>query len=358
MAEAKTEVKRSAFGRMPDGATVDLFTLNAGLIEARIITYGAILVSLKVPDRDGGSEDVVLGFDHLDEYVANNNGDKAAFFGATIGRYANRIARGTFTLNGKKYLLSRNDGENSLHGGALGFHNVVWVARPIEDGVEFTYLSKDEEEGYPGNLPVNVRYLLIKNELRIEYSATSDKDTVVNLTNHSYFNLVGQGRGDVLGHQLKLGASVFTPVDSNLIPTGERRGVASTPFDFRKPRRIGERIDAADEQLRLARGYDHNWILDGAGGELAEAAEVHEPVTGRTMRVLTSEPGIQFYSGNFRDGTIKGKGRRVYVKHSGFCLETQHFPDSPNHSEFPATVLKAGERYRSVTAYEFSSRPA
>jgi aldose 1-epimerase len=358
MAEARAGVTKQTFGRMPKGTEVDLFTLTAGPIEATIMTYGATLVSLKVPDRDGRPEDIVLGYDRLDGYVANNNGDKVAFFGATIGRYANRVARGTFPLNGKEFYLAKNNGENSLHGGPHGFHNVVWCATPMENGVEFTYLSKDGDEGYPGNLAVAVRYLLVKNALRIEYSATSDKDTVVNLTNHSYFNLAGQGRGDILGHQLKLGSSRFTPVDSTLIPTGELRSVASTPFDFRKPGRIGERINASDEQLLLAGGYDHNWILDGGTGELAEAAEVHEPFRGRTMRVLTSEPGIQFYSGNFLDGTIRGKGQKVYGKHSGFCLETQHFPDSPNHPEFPSTMLRADGRCRSITAYVFSSRPA
>lgn len=358
MPEAKTDVKQQTFGRMPDGTPVDLFLLSAGAIEARIITYGATLVSLKVPDRDGRSDDVVLGYDRLDQYVANNNGSNVAFLGATIGRYANRIAHGTFTLNGKKYSLPLNNGENSLHGGPRGFHNVVWSAKSIENGVVFSYLSKDGEEGYPGNLAVAVRYLLIKDALRIEYSATSQKDTVVNFTNHAYFNLAGQGRGDVLGHQLKLGASRFTPVGSTLIPTGELRSVALTPFDFRKPCPLGERINTADEQLHLAKGYDHNWILDNETGKLAEAGEVYEPVTGRVMRVLTSEPGIQFYSGNFLDGTIMGKGQQVYGKHSGFCLETQHFPDSPNHPQFPSTVLKAGDRYRSTTAYVFSSRAA
>lgn len=358
MAETKTDVQKQAFGQMPDRTGIDLFALCAGPIEARIITYGATLVSLKIPDCDGRSEDVVLGYDRLDQYVANSNGENVVFIGATIGRYANRIAHGTFTLNGKRYSLPTNNGENSLHGGPHGFHNVVWSGRPIENGVELTYFSRDGEEGYPGNLSVTVRYLLIKDALRIEYSATTDKDTVVNLTNHSYFNLAGQGRGDVLGHQLKLGSSRFTPVDSTLVPTGELRSVTSTPFDFTKLCPIGERINAADEQLHLAQGYDHNWVLDGGSGELAEAAEVYEPTTGRILRVFTSEPGIQFYSGNFLDRTIKGKERKVYLKHSGFCLEPQHFPDSPNRPHFPSTVLKAGERYKNVTAYVFSSRSA
>jgi aldose 1-epimerase len=335
---------------------VEILTLSDGAYEARIATYGGIVVSLKVPDRNGKPADVVLGFDNLDGYVANFNGPSDAFFGALIGRYANRIAHGSFTLDGKKYSLPLNNGENSLHGGPHGFNNVVWKAKQIANGVELTYLSKDGEAGYPGNLSATVRYTLSKGDLRIEYSATTDKDTVVNLTNHSYFNLAGQG--DILNHQLILHASRFTPVDAGLIPTGELKPVDSTPFDFRKPTAVGARINADDEQLHLGRGYDHNWVLDtgSAAGKLTEAAEVYDPTSGRVLKVLTDQPGIQFYSGNFLDGSIKGKGGKPDELHAALCLETQHFPDSPNHPDFPTTELKPGERYHTVTVYSFSSR--
>jgi aldose 1-epimerase len=296
----------------------------------------------------------VLGFDDLDGYVANFNGPLDAFFGALIGRYANRIAHGTFTLDGQKYSLPLNNGENSLHGGPHGFNNVVWTAKPIDAGVELTYLSKDGEAGYPGNLTATVRYTLKKGDFQIEYSATTAKDTVVNLTNHAYFNLAGAG--DILSHQVTLHASRFTPVDAGLIPTGELKPVDSTPFDFRKPNAIGGRINENDEQLHRGRGYDHNWVLDNKGGKLAEAADLYDPASGRVLKVLTDQPGIQFYSGNFLDGSIKGKGGKPYRLHSGLCLETQHFPDSPNHPDFPTTELKPGERYHTVTIYRFSAR--
>src|ERR1700733_3015059 len=278
--EAKTRVTSQPFGKLPDGTPVEIYTLNDGAFEARIATYGGIVVSLKSPDRNGKSADVVLGFDNLDGYVANFNGPADAFFGALIGRYANRIAHGSFTLDGKKYFLPLNNGENSLHGGPHGFNNVVWKAKPIANGVELSYVSKDGEAGYPGKLSAVVRYTLVKGDLRIEYSATTDKDTVVNLTHHSYFNLAGQG--DILNHQLTLHASRFTPVDAGLIPTGELKPVESSPFDFRKPTAVGARIHADDEQLHLGRGYDHNWVLDSgsAGNKLAEAAEVYDPTRG------------------------------------------------------------------------------
>jgi aldose 1-epimerase len=354
--EAKTTVTSQPFGQMPDGTPIEIFTLNDGTIEARIMSYGGILVSLKTPDRNGNVADIVLGFDSLDGYVANNNGPGTAFFGALIGRYANRIAKGTFTLGGRKYTLPLNNGENSLHGGTHGFNNQVWKAKQIADGVELTYLSKDGEAGYPGNLTAVVRYTLAKGELKIEYAATTDKDTVVNLTNHSYFNLVGEGRGDILDHRLTLYASKFTPVDSGLIPTGELKPVAATPFDFLQSTPIGERINVDDEQLRLGHGYDHNWVLDNKNGMMALAAEVYEPTSGRVLRVLTDQPGIQFYSGNFLDGTIKGKGGVTYGRRSALCLETQHFPDSPNHPSFPSTELKPGKHYRTVTAFHFATR--
>src|ERR1700685_922293 len=355
-AEAKTKVTSEPFGKTPDGAPVEIFTLSDGAYEARIATYGGIVVSLKVPDRDGKPADVVLGFDNLDGYVSNFNGPSDAFFGALIGRYANRIAHGSFSLDGKKYSLPLNNGENSLHGGPHGFNNVVWKAKPIANGVELTYLSKDGEAGYPGNLSATVRYTLGTAALRIEYSATTDKDTVVNLTNHSYFNLAGQG--DILNHQLTLHASRFTPVDAGLIPTGELKPVESSPFDFRKSTAVGARINADDEQLHLGHGYDHNWVIDAgsAGGKLAEAAEVYDPSSGRVLKVLTDQPGIQFYSGNFLDGSIKGKGGKPDELHAALCLETQHFPDSPNHPDFPTTELKPGERYHTVPVYRFSTR--
>jgi aldose 1-epimerase len=353
-AEAKTKVTSQPFGKMPDGTPVDIYTLSDGAFEARIATYGGVVVSLKAPDRNGKTADVVLGFDDLDGYVTNFNTSANAFFGAIIGRYANRIAHGSFTLDGKKYSLPQNDGQNTLHSGTHGFNNVVWKAKPVANGVELSYLSKDGESGFPGNLAATVRYTLVKGDLRIEYSATTDKDTVVNLTNHSYFNLAGQG--DILKNELTLHASRFTPVDASLIPTGELKSVEGTPFDFRKPTAVGTRIGADDAQLHLGHGYDHNWVLDGGGGKLVEAAEVYEPSSGRVLKVLTDQPGIQFYTGNFLNGTIKGKGGKPDELHAALCLETQHFPDSPNHPDFPTTELKPGERYHTVTVYSLSTR--
>ena len=352
--EAKTKVTSQPFGKMPDGTPVEIYSLSNGAYEARIATYGGILVSLKVPDRSGKVTDVVLGFDDLKAYVDNFNGPSTAFFGAIIGRYANRIAHGAFSLGGKKYSLPLNDGTNSLHGGTHGFNNVVWKAKPIVNGVELSYFSKDGEAGYPGNLSAIVRYTLVTGDLRIEYSATTDKNTVVNLTNHSYFNLAG--RGDILSHQLALHASRFTPVDAGLIPTGELKSVESTPFDFRKATAIGARINADNEQLHRGHGYDHNWALDSGEGQLAEAAELYDPGSGRVLKVLTDQPGIQFYSGNFLNGSIKGKGGTPDELRSALCLETQHFPDSPNHPDFPTTELKPGERYHTVTVFSFSTR--
>jgi aldose 1-epimerase len=358
IAEAKTKVTSEPFGKMPDGTAVEIYTLNDGAYEARITTYGGILVSMKTPDRAGRSADVVLGFDNLDGYVANFNGPSNAFFGAIIGRYANRIAHASFTLDGQKYSLPKNNGDNTLHSGPHGYNNVVWKAKPIANGVELTYLSKDGEAGFPGNLTATVKYTLVKGDLSIDYEATTDKDTVVNLTNHSYFNLAGQG--DILKHELTLHASHFTPVDAGLIPTGELKPVESTSFDFRKPTAVGARISANDDQLHLGRGYDHNWVLDkgldNKSGKMTEAAELFDPSSGRVLKVLTDQPGVQFYSGNFLDGSIKGKGGKSYEQHAALCLETQHFPDSPNHPDFPSTELKASQRYRTVTIFSFSAR--
>ncbi len=355
--EAKTTVSKQPFGKMPDGTAIDAYTLSDGRVEAKIITFGGTIVSLKAPDKAGKSDDVVLGFDSLDDYVKISNAPAGnPFFGAIIGRYANRIAKGKFTLDGKQYSVPINNPPNSLHGGPHGFNNVVWKGKEIPNGIELTYLSKDGEAGYPGNLSVTVRYTLENAALKIDYSPTTDKDTVINLTNHSYFNLAGQGHGDILNHMLTLHASRFTPIDSNLIPTGELRPIANTPFDFTKSRRVGDRIDADDEQIRFAKGYDHHWVLDSSGGKLFDAAEVYEPTSGRVLRVSTTQPGIQFYTGNFLDGTLKGKGGATYPRRSALCLETQHFPDSPNHPKFPTTELKPGERYHTVTVFSFSAR--
>ena len=353
-AEAKTKVTSQPFGKLPDGTPVELYTLTDGAYEAQIATYGGVLVSMKTPDRNGKAADVLLGFDDIDGYVANFNGPSNAFFSAIIGRYANRIAHGSFTLDGQKYSLPKNNGENTLHGGPHGFNNVVWKAKSVANGVELTYLSKDGEAGFPGNLTATVVYTLVKGDLRMEYSATTDKPTVVNLTNHAYFNLAGQG--DILKHELTLHASHFTPVDAELIPTGELKAVDSTPFDFRKATAVGARIAADDAQIKLGHGYDHNWVLDSKGGTLAEAADVYDPSSGRVLKVLTDQPGIQFYSGNFLDGSVKGKGGKPDVLHAGLCLETQHFPDSPNHPDFPTAELKPGQRYHTVTVYSFSKR--
>jgi len=345
--------KVSEFGKTNDGAAIQIYTLtNSQGMEVRIMNYGGAVVSLKTPDRKGTMADVVLGFDDLKGYLA-----KRTFFGVLVGRYANRIAKGRFTLNGVEYKLATNNGENSLHGGVRGFDSVVWTPRQLPDGgLELTYLSKDGEENYPGNLKVTVTYHLTEsNELRITYAATTDKDTVVNLTNHSFFNLKGAGSGDILGHEVMIAADRFTPVDAGLIPTGELRAVAGTPFDFRKPTAIGARIGQDYEQLKIGRGYDHNFVLNGKGGAVRLAARVVEPTSGRVLEVLTDQPGIQLYTGNFLDGTVTGKGGKVYSYRYAFCLETQHFPDSPNKPSFPTTVLKPGKKFQSTTVYKFAT---
>jgi aldose 1-epimerase len=352
--EAHAGVRKSAFGKMPDGTAVDLYTLvNSHGVTAKVMTYGAILTELHVPDRDGNLGDVVLGFDNLGQYLAGH-----PYFGATIGRYGNRIARGKFELDGKQYALATNNGPNHLHGGVKGFDKVVWKARPVESktgpAVEFTYTSPDGEEGYPGALTATVVYTLSdRNEIWIDYTATTDKATPVNLTNHSYFNL--GTRDDILDHVLKLDAERYTPVDSTFIPTGQIKPVKGTPFDFTRPRAIGSRMEQlpGDPVKDDPGGYDLNYVLDG-GGELARAARVREPETGRVMELYTTEPGVQFYTGNFLDGSLKGKGGRVYGKHAAFCLEAQHYPDSPNHANFPTTTLRPGQKYTQTTVYRFS----
>ena len=347
------QIKKEAFGMTSGGESVELYILtNANGMEARIMTYGGAIVSLKVPDRAGKFADVVLGHDTLDGYLK-----RSPYFGSIIGRYGNRIGRGQFSLNGKQYRLPKNNGENTLHGGDHGFDKVLWKAKELKSGngvgLSLTYLSKDGEEGFPGNLSVTVIYKLTNNnELKIDYAATTDKATVVNLTNHSYFNLAGQG--DILQHELMINAKRFTPVDSGLIPTGELRDVQGTPMDFTRSAVIGARIGQRDEQLAFGKGYDHNWSLNNNTGRLALAARVYEPRTGRVMEVSTTEPGLQFYSGNFLDGSITGKGGQVYQHRYGFCLETQHFPDSPNKPRFPSTVLRPGHMYKTTTIYKFS----
>jgi aldose 1-epimerase len=347
---AKTRVAKQPFGHAPDGTPVDIYSLVEGKVAVRIMTYGGIVVSVRTPDRNGKLDDVVLGCNSVEEYVA-----QTAHFGGIIGRYGNRIAHGTFQLDSHTYHIPKNDGDNALHGGTRGFDKVVWGAKKIPDGIELSYVSKDGDQGFPGTLATTVRYTLSSGALRVEYSAITDQDTVLNLTNHSYFNLKGQGNGDVMGHVLKINASRMTPVDATLIPTGELKPVEGTPFDFRTPHPLGERIDADDPQLRLGHGYDHNFVLDHAPGQLAEAAEVYEPTTGRILRVLTTEPAVQLYTGNFLDGSITGKEGRVYNRRFALCLETQHFPDSPNHSSFPSTELKPGQEFHSVTVFQFST---
>jgi aldose 1-epimerase len=351
------DVKKEPFGKTPDGRQVELYTLtNANGLKARIITYGAILVSLEVPDRNGNFDDIVLGYDTLDEYIKNN-----PYFGAIVGRYGNRIGKARFTLNGVEYKLAANDGKNHLHGGIKGFDKVVWNAETIkhEDCValKLTYLSKDGEEGYPGSLSCTVIYdLTNKDELKIIYEAETDKPTPINLTHHSYFNLAGQGSRDILDHGLMLNADRFTPVDEGLIPTGELRSVKGTPMDFTRPMAIGARINDNYEQLRFGKGYDHNWVLSKTGDSLTLAARVLEPTTGRVMEIYTTEPGIQFYSGNFLDGSNVGKGGKVYKHRYAFCLETQHFPDSPNKPNFPSVILKPGEIYKHLTVHKFYTK--
>jgi aldose 1-epimerase len=350
-------VHKEGFGTSPDGQAIEIYTLtNKKGVEARITNFGATLVSLKVPDRAGKMDDVVLGFDSVDGYAKLKT-----YYGGLIGRYGNRIAKGKFSLDGNTYTLPQNNGENTLHGGVSGFNTRVWQAKPLNsaegEGLELTYLSKDGEEGFPGNLSVRVIYKLAaeKNELTIDYSATTDKDTVLNLTNHSYFNLAGAGSGDILKDVVTIHASKFTPVDAGLIPTGELKDVAGTPMDFTKPTAVGARIDQQDQQLVYGKGYDLNWVLDRKNAGLFSAAEVYEPTTGRVMEVLTTEPGVQFYTGNHMDD-VQGKGGKMYHFRGALCLETQHYPDSPNQPKFPTTELKPGEKFHSTTVFKFSTR--
>ncbi len=352
-----SNVEKKAYGTMPDGAPIDIYTLtNAKGMQAAIITYGGAVASLTAPDRAGKYADVVLGPDSLDGWMK-----QTAYLNALIGRYGNRIGHGKFSLGGKQYTLPKNDADNTLHGGPAGFDKRVWTAAEAKspDGaaLELTYVSKDGEAGFPGTLTAKVVYTLTdNNELKIDYTATTDKETVVNLTNHCYFNLAGQGEGDILQHQVTINADRFTPVDSGLIPTGELRPVAGTPFDFTKSTAIGARIGQDDQQLKFGQGYDHNWILNKGAGGLTKAAEAYEPGTGRVLEVWTTEPAMQFYTGNFLDGTVHGKGGKTYPRRSAFCMETQHYPDSPNHPAFPTTTLEPGATYHTTTMYKFSAR--
>jgi aldose 1-epimerase len=350
-------MQKEIFGHMPDGTPIDLYRLKTEFLEAAFTTYGAGILSLSAPDRFGHREDIVLGFATLDEYLHNHFSTSPIFFGSTIGRYANRIAQARFTLEQKEYQLPKNNGHHTLHGGLGGFHNVVWDASPIPNGVAFHYVSADGEQGFPGQLETTVRYTLAGSDWKIEYEATTNKTTVLNLTNHAYFNLFGAETGKfILSHRLRIPASRFTPADAESIPTGEVRSVAGSPLDFRDSTAIGDRISAPDEQLQLAKGYDHNFILDDSSPQLKPAAELYEPAIGRVLEVLTTEPAIQLYTGNYLDGSARGKSGQPYYKRAGLCLETQHFPDSPHHPDFPSTVLRPGEKFQSTTIYRFSTR--
>ena len=349
----------TALAQVKDFDSIKLYTLkNESGMTVCVTNYGAIVTSIIVSDRNGKRADVALGYDRVEDYI--NAVDKP-YFGAVVGRYGNRIAKGEFTLDGETYSLLKNNGENHLHGGAIGFDKVVWTVDEYVEGQSLTlsYLAKDKEEGYPGNLQLKITYTLADdNSLIVDYHATTDKATPVNVTQHTYFNLKGEGQGTILDHQLMLNAKKFTPVDESLIPTGEMPTVAGTPFDFTTPKAIGRDIGQQNEQLVFGLGYDHNWILDtdGKEGELSLAAQVNEPSSGRVMEIYTTEPGIQFYCGNFLDGRLKGKSGKPYVHRGGFCLETQHFPDSPNQPNFPSTILKPGETYDSKTVFKFSTK--
>ncbi|MDW5376553.1 aldose epimerase family protein [Halomonas sp. HP20-15] len=357
-------VEKSSFGKLPDGRQVDAYRIsNDNGIEMRVITYGGIIVSLRTPDVQGNMDDIVLGFDSLDKYLSDTYQQVNPYFGALIGRYGNRIAGGQFTLNGETHELATNDGDNHLHGGDKGFNQRLWQAEPFSNeqgaGVTLSYTSADGEEGYPGRLETRVTYTLTDDDaLQIDYHATTTEATPVNLTQHSYFNLDGEGNESILDHLLMINAEAFTPIDESLIPTGEIRPVADTPFDFTELTAIGARIDKDNQQLKFAKGYDHNFVLkreSPQSEELVLAARVWEPDSGRVLEVATSEPGIQFYSGNFLAGKLTGKSGQPYVHRSGFALETQHFPDSPNHPDFPSTILRPGETYQSQTVYRFST---
>ena len=353
MAAAAVTVTKGDFGKLPDGKAVEVYTVKNADIEMKLTNYGARIVSLMTKDKDGKMGDIVLGYNSVDGYVAEAKADKKTYFGAIVGRYGNRIRAGKFSIDGHQYQIPPNNNGNALHGGPHGFDEKLWTAKQIPDGVEMSLVSPDGDMGFPGTLTVHVRYTLVGDSVHINYSATTDKPTVTNITNHSYFNLSGDGQGDILGEVLMLNANGYTPVDAGLIPVGGVKPVAGTPFDFNTPTVIGKRINDANEQLKLGGGYDHNWVLNGKNGVMKVAAKVHDPKSGRVLTVSTTQPGVQFYSGNFLDGSYTGKAGVKYQKRTGFCLETQHYPDSPNHAEFPSTVLRPGETYHEVTVYKF-----
>jgi aldose 1-epimerase len=345
----QAEVSKSAWGKTSDGKPVEVYTLSDADLTVKITTFGARVVSIEAPDKTGKKADVVLGYDNVGAYEA----DKTTYFGSIVGRYGNRIAKGTFTIDGNTYHVPVNNNGNALHGGPAGYSSQVWTGKEIPNGVEMSLVSPDGDMGFPGTLTVHVRYTVEGKSLKINYSATTTKPTVLNLTNHSYFNLAGNGRGTILDEEMMIPADRYTPVDATQIPTGELAPVEGTPFDFRKPTAIGARINDKNEQLTIGGGYDHNWVLNGAEGTLHVAAKAYDPTSGRTLTEMTTEPGVQFYSGNFLDGTKTGKYGVVYQKYAGFCLETQHFPDSPNHPKFPSTLLKPGQTMHSETVFTF-----
>jgi aldose 1-epimerase len=345
-------VTKADFGKLPDGKAVDVYTLKNADLEVRVTTYGARIVSLMTKDRDGKMGDVVLGYNSVDGYVAE--GSAKTYFGAIVGRYGNRIRGGKFSIDGKTYQIPQNNNGNALHGGPHGFDDQLWMGKALPDGVEMSLVSKDGDMGFPGTLTAHVRYTLVGAAVHINYSATTDKPTVTNITNHAYFNLSGDGSGTILGEELMINADGYTPVDAGLIPVGGVQPVAGTPFDFRQKTAIGKRINDANDQLKIAGGYDHNWVLNGPNGAMKVAAQLHDPKSGRILTVTTTQPGVQFYSGNFLDGSYTGKAGVKYTKNTGLCLETQHYPDSPNQAAFPSTLLKPGETMHSETVFAFS----
>lgn len=349
IAAADTTVTKAEWGKMPDGTAVAIYTLKSGLIEVRVMGYGARIVSVKSADRDGQMADVVLGYDSLHEFLENDRG----YLGAVVGRYGNRIAHGRFSIDGQSYQIPLNNGQNALHGGPVGFDKYVWRDQQVPGGVEFTLVSPDGDMGFPGTLTAKIRYTLAGGALRLDYSATTDKPTVVNLTNHAYFNLHGDDQGNILNQNMTLYADRYTPVNAELIPTGEEAPVDGTPLDFRSETMIGARIEDETEQLKRAGGYDHNFVLNGEEGQMKNAAKAHDPISGRTLSVATDQPGIQFYSGNFLDGSFTGRHGKKYNRRTGFCLETQHFPDSPNQPLFPSTLVRPGQEMRSTTIFTF-----
>jgi aldose 1-epimerase len=350
---AQASVSEAAWGKTANGTPVKIFTISDHDLTVRITTFGARVVSIEAPDRSGKMADVVLGYDNVGQYEK----DTTTYFGSIVGRYGNRIAKGTFSIDGKTYHIPLNNNGNALHGGPKGFSTKVWTGTEIPDGVEMSLVSPDGDMGFPGTLTVHVRYTVVGHSLRINYSATTTKPTVVNLTNHSYFNLAGNGKGTILNEVLMIDADRYTPVDATQIPTGELAPVAGTPFVFLKPTAIGARIHENNAQLKIGGGYDHNWVLNDAGDSLHLAAKVYDPASGRTLTVMTTQPGVQFYSGNFLDGSKTGMYGVKYQKYAGFALETQHFPDSPNHPKFPSTLLRPGQTMHSETVFTFGVKP-